>query len=101
MSKKVLISSFVYVVFDFDSVEDKNCFEINGSILLHALRNDLHADLKSDINETIGGWITEQLNRMPRTGDVCEREGWRFTVTKIQSHRIERIRVEKIQEDEE
>lgn len=88
-------------VFDFDSVEDKNCFEINGSILLHALRNDLHADLKSDINETIGGWVTEQLNRMPRTGDVCEREGWRFTVTKIQSHRIERIRVEKIQEDEE
>lgn len=88
-------------VFDFDSVEDKTCFEINGSVLLRALRNDLHLPLESDINETIGGWVIEQLNRMPKNGDTFESEGWKFTVVKIQSHRIERVRIEKMQEEEE
>lgn len=88
-------------VFDFDSVENKECFECNGSVLLRALRSDLHLPLESEINETIGGWVTEQLNRMPEPGDSIESEGWRFTVVKIQAHRIERLRIEKTGGDEE
>ena len=32
------------------------------------------------------------------TGDSFEYEGWIFTVKKIQSHRIERMRIEKVVE---
>lgn len=88
-------------VFDFDSVEDKENFEINGSVLLQVLEPDLHIELKSEINETIGGWFTEQINRMPEPGDVVKKDGWIFTVVKIQAHRIERIRIEKEEEVEE
>lgn len=88
-------------VFDFDSIEDKNCFEINGSVLLRTLRSDLRLALESEINETIGGWFTEQINRMPKNGDNFEWEGWRFTVIKIQSHRIERLRIECLKQEEE
>lgn len=88
-------------VFDFDAVEDKQSFEINGLVLLQVLAPDLHIDLHSEMNETIGGWFTEQINRMPEPGDSITKEGWTFTVVKIQAHRIERIRIEKAGEEAE
>lgn len=88
-------------VFDFDAVEDKMDFEVNGSVLLQVLQDDLHIVLESNINETIGGWFTEQINRMPENGDAIEYEGYKFTVQKIQAHRIERMKINKIQLEQE
>ncbi len=91
-------------VFDFENVEDKTDFEINGSVLLRDLKEDLHIALESNINETIGGWFAEQIDRMPASGDTVEFEGWLFTVKKIQSHRVERIqlsRIKKVEQEEE
>ena len=92
-------------IFDFENVEDKTDFEINGSVLLRDLKEDLHIALESNINETIGGWFAEQIDRMPAAGDTVEFEGWLFTVKKIQSHRIERIQLSRlkteVQEEEE
>lgn len=82
-------------VFDYDAVENKQNFEINGSVLLLDLKEDLRIPLESTINETIGGWFIEQLNRMPEVDDSITFEGWTFTVKKIQSHRIERMSVSK------
>jgi len=82
-------------VFDYDSVENKDDFEINGSVLIKAIKEALNIALESQINETIGGWITEQLNRMPAVNDCVSFEQWDFIVTKVQAHRIERIRVVK------
>lgn len=80
-------------VFDFDSVENKRDFEINGSVLIRDLREDLRIDLKSSVNETIGGWLIEQIDRMPEVGDEVELSPWCFKVVKIQSNRIERMRI--------
>ena len=88
-------------VFDFDNVEDKSDFEINGSVLLRDLKEDLHITLDSNINETIGGWFTEQIDRMPQAGDTVEFEGWLFTIKKIQAHRVERIQISKLQNKDE
>ena len=83
-------------VFDFDNIEDKTDFEINGSVLLRDLKEDLHIALESNINETIGGWFSEQIDRMPENGDTVEFEGWLFTIKKIQAHRVERIQISKL-----
>ena len=88
-------------VFDFDNVEDKTDFEINGSVLLRDLKEDLHIALESNINETIGGWFSEQIDRMPSAGDTVEFEGWLFTIKKIQSHRVERIQISRIAAENE
>ena len=88
-------------VFEYNSIEDKNDFEINGLVLLSVLKKDLHIDLDSKINETIGGWFTEQINRMPQTGDKVTFQGWTFTVQKIQSNRIERIKLQKEASEED
>ena len=88
-------------VFDFDNVEDKSDFEINGSVLLRDLKEDLHIALESNINETIGGWFSEQIDRMPQAGDSVEFEGWNFTIKKIQAHRVERIQISRLQTEKE
>jgi len=88
-------------VFEFDEVEDKNNFEVNGSVLLRDLKEDLHINLESNMNETIGGWFIEQIDRMPETEDSITFEGWIFTVRKIQAHRIERMEIKKLQVEEE
>lgn len=85
-------------VFDFDNVEDKSNFTINGSVLLRDLKEDLHIPLESSINETIGGWFAEQIDRMPQSGDTVEFEGFLFTIKKIQAHRVERIQISKLPE---
>ena len=84
-------------VFDFDVVENKKDFEVNGSVLIRDLREDLRIDLHSDMNETIGGWFTEQIDRMPEKDDTVEFSGWLFRVVKIQSHRIERLRISAVE----
>ena len=68
---------------------------------MRVLKDDLKINLASDINETIGGWFTEKINRMPVAGDLVEFEGWTFEVKKIQAHRIERMRIYKKQQEEE
>jgi CBS domain containing-hemolysin-like protein len=88
-------------VFDFDNVEDKSDFEINGSVLLRDLKEDLHIALESNINETIGGWFSEQIDRMPQAGDTVEFEGLLFTIKKIQAHRVERIQISKLPAENE
>lgn len=83
-------------VFDIDSVDNQEDFEINGSVLIRVMQESLHIKLESNINETIGGWFTEKINRMPVAGDSLEYEGWNFIVIKIQSHRVERMRIKKL-----
>ena len=87
-------------VFDYNSVENKNDFEVNGSVLLLDLQKSLHIPLESKMNETIGGWFTEKINRMPENGDRFIFEGYVFTVEKVQAHRIERLKIKKIIEEE-
>lgn len=82
-------------IFDYDSVENKSDFEVNGLVLLKSLKSSLGIPLDSSINETIGGWICEKLGRIPTSGDYVAYEGWIFQIVKIQGHRIERVRIFK------
>jgi CBS domain containing-hemolysin-like protein len=82
-------------VFDYDAVENKTDFMVNGLVLLKSLKSSLGIELDSTINETIGGWICEKLGRIPTAGDYVAYEGWIFQAVKIQSHRIERVRIFK------
>lgn len=80
-------------IFDLDLVENKKDFEINGVTLIRDLKEQLNVTLDSNINETIGGWFIEQIDRMPQVGDKVEFEDWTFIVKKIQAHRIERMQI--------
>ena len=82
-------------------IEDTSEFVTGGDMLLSEARELLHVPFASDINETLGGWITERLGDMPRAGDCIEYEGLRFTVLSIKDRRINKIHVKRIADDGE
>ena len=81
-------------------IEDTSDFVTGGDMLLSEARELLHVPFASDINETLGGWITERLGDMPRAGDCIEYEELRFTVLSIKDRRINKIRVRRIAGDD-
>ena len=81
-------------------IEDTSDFVTGGDMLLSEAQELLHVPFPSDINETLGGWITERLGDMPRAGDGIEYGDWRFTVLSIKDRRINKIRVKRIADDD-
>ena len=69
-------------------------------MLLSEAQDLLHVPFSSDINETLGGWITERLGDMPHAGDSIEYGNRRFTVLSIKDRRINKIRVRRIAGDD-
>lgn len=43
--------------------------------------------------ETVAGYVLAALNRLPRTGEVFERDGWRYEVLDLDGHRIDKVLV--------
>jgi putative hemolysin len=44
---------------------------------------------------TLGGFLMLALGRVPRTGDVFERRGFRFEVADMDGNRVDRVLVQK------
>ena len=80
-------------------IEDTSDFVTGGDMLLSEAQELLHISFSSDINETLGGWITERLGEMPGAGGGIEYEGLRFTVLSIKDRRINKIHVKRIAVD--
>ena len=43
--------------------------------------------------DTLGGYVTHELGRLPKQGDVIEREGVKFIVESVEGRRLARVRV--------
>ena len=64
------------------------------------LKQELHVNFESEINETLGGWLCEKLDRMPVNDDVVSFEGWSFTIKKMLNRHVETVQIKKIVNDE-
>jgi CBS domain containing-hemolysin-like protein len=69
-------------------------FEMPGALPLPEARELLELTLEDEEADTIGGYMTALLGRLPQQGDTLDFEGHRATVLEVQSHRIARLRVE-------
>ena len=47
--------------------------------------------------ETLGGFVVSRLQRIPQSGDWFEYAGKRFTVTRMEGHRVGQVKVETLQ----
>ncbi|MQA26718.1 MAG: hypothetical protein GEU94_14915, partial [Micromonosporaceae bacterium] len=43
--------------------------------------------------ETLAGFLMARLGHIPDKGESLEHEGWEFTVTAVDRHRVEQVRV--------
>lgn len=88
--------------YDFDEQEDSIIAEKDGRYRVKALTeitafNEAfgttfpHADF-----DTIGGYITDQLGRVPRRGDVIERGDLRFEVLRAEPRQVDLLHVTRM-----
>jgi CBS domain containing-hemolysin-like protein len=43
--------------------------------------------------ETLAGFVLDELGRMATVGDVVEHNGWTLSVSRLDRHRIDKVRV--------
>ena len=89
---------------EFDVQERAAVAQVSGSILLEGSDNlrDLEAQYEIKLPrdqgfETLGGFVISELQRIPRGGDSFEYENKKFTVLKMEGHRVGQVRVDTLQ----
>jgi len=71
---------------------------LEGAVNIRDLDSQYGLVLPRDAGfETLAGFVLARMQRIPRTGDAIEYEGHRFTVDKMEGHRVERVKVETVE----
>lgn len=84
------------VVQEFSQVSD-NTYEVDCSTALDEFCE--HFDIKADSEMvSLGGWVAEQLGKIPETGDKFTYGDLEITVTAVDSHRAETVKILRRQE---
>ncbi|HEY7099051.1 MAG TPA: hemolysin family protein [Terriglobales bacterium] len=72
-----------------------NALVLEGAVNIRDLDSQYGLVLPRDAGfETLAGFVLARMQRIPRPGDAIEYEGHRFTVDKMEGHRIERVKIE-------
>lgn len=75
-------------------------YDIDGEMPLDDVGEILELSFdEEDEEDTLGGYIFSRLGRKPEEGDEVEWKNWTFTVLKMDQFRIERVKVEKAEEE--
>ncbi len=87
------------VVLDFDKIDERT-YKVDCSANFEDFCEvfDLEAEAESI---SVGGWVMEQLGKMPEDGDTFEYENLEITITETDSHRVTQIRVFQKEEEQE
>jgi len=71
---------------------------LDGSVSIRDLESQYQLELPRDAGfETLAGFVLARLQRIPNPGDSFEYESHRFTVEEMESHRIAKVKIEKLQ----
>ena len=84
---------------DIEQVNE-NLFVVDGSESIDDFCKFFDIEFESD-SVSVGGWISEQLGKIPEEGDTFDYENIRVTVTVTDSHRVESAQIVKIEKPEE
>jgi magnesium and cobalt exporter, CNNM family len=83
---------------------EPHVFEVDGRLSLLDLldRLDIDKNVLSDVEaESVGGLISDVLERIPEVGDEVEVGPMRFLVDSMDGYRVSMARVERLREDNE
>ena len=68
---------------------------VSGMLRVEELEEKLEASFSGDDYETVAGLIFTTLGRVPKTGEVVTKNGFRFEVDRADRRRIYRVRVSR------
>src|SRR5690606_14829291 len=74
-------------------VPEGESYRVAGTFPLHELQEKLPiGEIDAEEVDTVGGFVTKQLNRWPRTGDVVPLgPNYTIRVAQVQSRRVARV----------
>ena len=94
------------IVDEFDTEEsstlaiDANTFEVPGRLPIDEVDDLLDAQLPKGSWDTIGGLVSDAIGRVPDPGDTAVVDGYRLTVLAREGRRVERVLIERLNEDD-
>jgi CBS domain containing-hemolysin-like protein len=71
---------------------------VDGHLAIHEWADAFRMDLSGRRISTVGGFVTSLLGRIPKAGDSVSYRNLRFTVESLRGRRIDKLRVELIEE---
>lgn len=74
--------------------------ELSGLLHRHEVEAVIGFEWPEGRYETLGGFVTALLGRLPAVGDRVEVDGWVFVVTAVEGFRVDRVRVREKQVDQ-
>lgn len=84
----------------FKKVGEKS-YEFEGSLNLSDLNDELDIELTSENYNSVGGYIMEQLEEFPKTGDTLKSHGVYFEVVSVVDNKVEKVRATILDETQE
>ncbi len=102
-----LIEEIVGEISDEYDVEEVRFFEklgngkymVDARMEVEAVREDLSIPIPPGDYETLGGYLLEVFERIPKPGEKVEVDRWAFTVTQATDRQIEYVRCEHLPEE--
>lgn len=77
-----------------------NGLSVSGMLTLADLNDHIPFELESEDVDTIGGWLYSQLEEDIAVGATVEWENYLFTVKQMDNHRVTRVLITPIKNDE-
>lgn len=68
-------------------------FLVPGDIRLGEVNEFFNLQLKSENYDTLGGWLMEQFDALPETGEMLKRDNILFTIEEQSARRIKSVKV--------
>ncbi|MGS5663032.1 transporter associated domain-containing protein, partial [Acinetobacter baumannii] len=80
----------------------------DGSLILEGSTDIRHVSLllgrdlvdESEQYSTLSGYLLFHLGRLPENGETVEADGYRFEVVTMEGHKIEKVHIVSIEQDE-
>lgn len=79
---------------------DEKQYEVDGGAKIDDINVALKLDLESEDYDSIGGYVIELLDHLPKSGEVVQDENATFEVLKADKKRVERIRITVLDKEE-
>ena len=72
-------------------------FEVAGAVRVDEVDAELHVKLPQDPDyETIAGFVTTQLGRIPQKGETVRHDGVSFLIVDADERRVKRLKVQRV-----
>ena len=75
---------------------DRNTYQVSGLLHINEANEKLNLKIATTGIDTIGGFVSMVLQRIPRENDEFIYRNHKFTVKKVERHRVEEIIIRKI-----